>query len=148
MITHCEKYQDWGFLFVRIVAGAIFVLAGWGKVFSGGAAGLAGAFAGTWLALPAVAWTIVGVIELLGGLLLLAGLFMSWNALVLAVIMLVASIVQWAGMLGGNGGFAGARLDILLFAVLVLLSMTGAGKLSADGVWCKPKTRPAKRAKK
>ncbi len=147
MITHCEKYQDWGFLFVRIVAGAIFVLAGWGKVFGGMAAGMQGAMAGTWLALPAVAWLVIGIVELVGGLLLIAGLFMSWNALVLAVIMLFASIVQWTGTLGG-GGFGAARLDVLLLAVLVLFSMTGAGKLSVDNVWCKPKASKAKRAKK
>lgn len=142
MIHNCEKYQDWGFLFVRVVVGAIFILAGYGKLF-GGIEGFAGMLAGLGVPAPVVFAWIVGLIEFIGGALILLGLFARKTPIALILVMLVAAYVQWSG-----GGFGRARLDVLLLSVLVLFTMTGAGKLSLDHIWCKPKAKSSKKSKK
>ena len=129
MIKSCEKYQDWGFVLVRAVIGAIFIVAGSGKLF-GGIEGFSGMLAGLGLPAPVVFAWIVALIELIGGILILVGLFTRYAPVPLAVIMLVATYIQWSG-----GGFGRARLDLLLLSVLVLLMMTGPGKISIDSVW-------------
>lgn len=129
---------------MRVVLGVIFMIAGWGKVFGGMHEGLAAAFAGTLIGLPAWAFLVVGLLELVGGLLLIAGVLTASAAIPLAIIMFVASIVQWTGMVG-DGGFMAARLDLLMVATLVLLALAGGGKLSLEQLWKKPKRKKSKK---
>ncbi len=73
-----------------------------------------------------LAW-LVAVVELLGGLALILGVYTRVAAIPLATIMVVSTIVVWSGAMG-DPGFQAARLDVLLLAAMVSLALTGPGR--------------------
>ena len=126
--------STWAMVPIRIALGVILVHAGAGK-FRRGIGGF-----GSWLGelgipLPRVAAPFVATLELIGGWMLLVGLFTSLVAIPLAVSMLVAAYVNKVKLrlpFAGNENAQGYELDILMFAALLALIIGGAGPLSVD----------------
>ncbi len=81
----------------------------------------------------ALAW-IVSLVELLGGLALLAGLCVELAGLLLSIVMLVA-IFTVTGSMGflAPGGYG---LNLLVIAGLLSVMMSGAGKCSLESKMC------------
>lgn len=120
-------HPGWGITAVRVVAGLILVVAGWGKL-TGGIDGFAGGM--TQMGLPAaqVLAPLVVAFELVGGLLIVAGAGVRWLGIVMvAQFLILALYVQMP-----NRGFGGARLDLMMAAAGLMLVLAGAGKASVD----------------
>ena len=105
-----EKISQFGEFFTRIVIGVIFILAGYGKLFATpGIEGFSGMLGGLGFPLPGFLAILIGVIELVGGIMLLLGLWTTVSASLLSVIMLVAVITVHF-----KDGWAGYRYQLLL----------------------------------
>jgi putative oxidoreductase len=126
--------RDWAALVGRVLLALVFVPAGWGKI--GGFAGTAGYMASKGLPAVEVLLVLTIIVELGGGLALLAGWKARWAALALAGFTLLAALLFhafWATpeatrmveriMFTKNLGIAGGLLLIFAF---------GPGRLSVD----------------
>jgi putative oxidoreductase len=121
----------WGMLPLRLVVGLVFAVHGGQKLFGFGLAGTAGFLGSLGIPLPMVAATVVIVVELLGGLALLAGAWTRIVATALAGDMLVAILTVHA-----RGGFFvphGVEFVLTLLGACLTLAALGAGALSLDG---------------
>ena len=127
---------------LRFAAGLIFVAHGAQKLFGfgggGGLTGTAAFFEQLGLSPAFVLAMTIGVTELAGGVLLLAGLFTRIVAGILAVEMLVAVwkvhlangfFLNWTNAAGAGHGY---EFNLALVALLVALILTGPGALSID----------------
>lgn len=127
MIQPLLPFYDWAILALRIVLGVILLAHGLPKLKN---------FSGTtqWFLSvgfkPATFWTGIAIaVEVLGGVLLIAGLFTQIVAALCVVQFLVAllKVKRTKGLVGGY------ELDLLIVAVAVLLMTSGAGSMSVDG---------------
>lgn len=126
-------------LLARVATGLLFIDHALTKYTAkGGLAGFKGFL--QFLDVPAAGLVsqVVPVVELLGGILLVAGLLTRPVAVVLAGEMaFTATYVKLhaaaVGVIAAAGAPApGAELDIMYFVTLVLLAVMGAGRLSVD----------------
>lgn len=132
MSVRDNRYGDWGLTVMRVVTGIVFFMHGWTKVFVWGFEGTAAGFAQMGIPLAGIAGPFVGLLELLGGLALVAGLATRWISIPLAVTMLVA-IVQVhlaAGFFNPNG----YEFPLTLLAGTVGLALAGGGAFAVDNV--------------
>lgn len=128
--------NDWNPLLLRIALGAVFVVTGVGKVFgvgpkASGIDGFAGLLASVGAPAPGVLAWLVALLELAGGLLLLAGLFTRVAALALSVDMLAATLLVHApnGFVVSEGGY---EYTLTLTLVSLALVLGGPGRLSLE----------------
>jgi len=131
-------HPGWGIAAVRIAAGIILVVAGWGKL-TGGIDQFAGGM--TQMGLPAaqVLAPLVVAFELVGGLLILAGAGARWLGMVMvAQFLILAFFVQMPAR-----GFGAARLDLMMLAAGLMLVLAGAGKASVDEMLARRRRVPA-----
>ncbi len=119
-----EQWAGWGPIVLRVIAGIIFAYAGWNKF--GDLEGTVKAFMG--MGIPAATFSayLVTIVELLGGIALIAGLWTHLAAKLLGIVMVVAFFVTV------QGGFMSAGLPLALFAICFSLFTTGGGKYSMD----------------
>ena len=124
---------EWAAIPLRIALGLIFVDAGFGK-WSRGIRGTGDWMGGLGIPFPHLAAPAVATLELVGGLLLLMGLLVSWIAIPMAISMLVAAYISKVKlqMPFQGGERQGYELNVILVAGLVALVMLGAGPLSLD----------------
>jgi putative oxidoreductase len=130
-------------LLLRVVAALIFFPHGWAKVAGeGGAAAFAASVVEAY-GIPAFLGYIAAYAELVGAVLLLAGLFTRLDALLLAGTMFVAAfVVQLPDALfdvppNAIKAFVvlrGIELPLAMFAICLSLVLTGAGRVSLDHV--------------
>lgn len=124
-------------LALRLGLGVVFVDHGYSKLTGGPAEGFGGMLTGLGVGAPEfVAW-LVTIAELVGGVMLVAGLATRLVALPLIATMIGAIILVKAelGIIAPAGTpMPGAELDIALLAGLVALLFMGAGRLSLDHV--------------
>lgn len=109
-------------LLLRAAIGIIFMAHGYPKLFTR-TAEIAGFFAKAGIPFPLFTVLLVGVIELGGGLALLAGLWTRAAASLLALVMLGAILL----VKGGAGLVGGYELDLVLLAGTVSLALSGPG---------------------
>ncbi len=124
-----SRYSEWSALFLRIAVGVIFIAHGRQKLF-GGLTGFGQYLESLGVPLPHVFAIIVALVEFLGGIALLLGLFTRWAALLLAINMLVAILrVHLPYGLTGTGGF---EFPLALLAAALSLAVTGPQRLSIE----------------
>jgi putative oxidoreductase len=117
-------------LVLRLVTGLIMFMHGWNK-FQGGMDGVAGFFGSLGIAAPEVMAYVVTTIELVGGILLILGLFTRLSAV---AVVLVLIGVLFTAKSGGviTGGDKTMELEMSLAAAAIALALLGPGKLSID----------------
>lgn len=129
----CKNMSDWTKLLLRLAIGAIFILAGWGKLQN--PAMIQGMLNGMGFPLPEIMGWVLILTELIGGVLVLLGLFTCWASIPMAFAMLVALVMVHLPQVfqaGGDFNKSGASFVALILAVLLHFVATGSGKYSLD----------------
>lgn len=123
-----------GLLVLRVVVGAVFAAHGAQKIFEYTIPGTIGSFAGMGVPMPEIAAPFVAFVELIGGILLVLGLFTRLAGVLLAIDMVVALVLVHlsAGLWVGEGGY---EFVAVLGAASLALALTGAGRFSIDGAF-------------
>jgi putative oxidoreductase len=134
--------QAYGSVVLRLAVGAVFLAHGAQKLFGvwggGGPEGTAAYFGQLGLRPAYLIALLVGVVELMGGLMLIIGAYTLVSALALIVIMGFAVwkvhlpngfFINW-GLAPGQGH--GYEFNLTLIAALVALALTGPGAFSID----------------
>ena len=120
----------YGILLLRIVVGLIFVAHGSQKLFGwfggGGPAGTTAFLASLGYRAPARMAIVVGLSEVVGGLLLGFGFLLPLAALLISIVMLnaIATVVLPKGFIGGY------EFELTLMAVALGVTATGPGRIS------------------
>lgn len=120
-------------IFLRLVLGLTMFWHGW-KKFDAGLDGTEGFFDFLGIPAPGFFAVVVALLELVGGLLILAGLLTRLVALLFIIELLVAVIrYKYGEDIGFIGAeTAGAELDWALIAGFVVLALGGPGRVSLD----------------
>ncbi len=126
------RMQGWGLAILRVVVGIVFLVHGFQKLFLMGFDGVAGMMGSLGVPAPGLFAVIVTLVELLGGLALILGLFTRLVAIPLAVDMLVATLT--VHLPNGfsvlpNGGY---EFTLVLLAASVALTVAGPGEAALD----------------
>ncbi|SNR40759.1 DoxX family protein [Blastococcus mobilis] len=124
--------QDIALLLARVVTGVVLIAHGWQKLVTNGVAGTAEGFEAMGVPAAPVAAAIAIVIELLGGVLLVAGAATAVVGVLVALMMLGAALFVHvgAGIFATAGGW---ELVGAIGAAALALAATGAGRFSVDG---------------
>jgi len=121
-----SKKQDIALLVLRIAAGVIFVMHGYGKLFGGnpGMEGFTKMVTGLGFPLPVVFAYAAALSEFVGGIALILGIFPRVAAFFIGCVMLVALVaVKKAQLPKGDVEFA-------LLAIVIAIGLHGAGRYS------------------
>ena len=131
MIWDLADQAEWGLLALRLAIGAIFMVHGWPKMT--GARGMAAAMGGG-EAKPVMVgmFTLQGIVELGGGILMILGVITQLVALAFIVIMIGAIYLKITKF---KSGFmaqqtTGWEFDLVLLAGNILLFLTGPGEIA------------------
>jgi len=134
--TRNNELAQWGPTFARLALGIPIVVAGVGKIFAVGPKGVGiggftGMLTGAGVPIPTVFAWLVGIIELVGGTLLIVGALVRVSAALISVIMMTATLLIHLenGYPTTNGGF---ELTLALFFVAISLVVAGPGRLSVE----------------
>jgi putative oxidoreductase len=133
----CCCNAKWSLVPLRFALGLMFLDAGLPKLFSliGGNSQIPGFFAGIGIPLAGFSAWLVAIIEVVGGLFLLLGLFTWWTGLLLGIIMVVATLLTTLSPLNW-----GNLTKHLLFIAALVAVMYGSRYFSFDkscGCCCK-----------
>jgi putative oxidoreductase len=126
-----EKLDWLGPLVARITLGVLFVSTGWGKVHS--LAKVTAYFTELGIPFPGVQAPMVSFVELIGGSLLVLGLFARLAALPLMASMLVAILTAQRSNVHSLPDLFGL-VEWTYLALLLWVALAGAGKVSLDHV--------------
>ena len=147
-----NNYMHWSPLCLRLIVGFGFMAHGWAKI-SRGTAGFEKLLIQTGVPMPHLMSIVAPYTELIGGFLILIGLFTRWVSIPLIISMLVAmltvnihygfSSIKTIGLTpaGPLFGPPGYEINLLYIACLLSLMITGAGALSVDLLMVNTKTR-------
>lgn len=114
----------------RVLLSILFILAGFSKLTA--LTGTAGFFGSLGLPMPMVTATIVGLVELLGGVAILVGFKTRIAAIVLAVFVLAATAIAHLDF-SQAGNAMMLQKNLAIAGGFLLLAVLGAGPLSVDG---------------
>ncbi|HEX6574760.1 MAG TPA: DoxX family protein [Gemmatimonadaceae bacterium] len=125
-----DRQAQIGLGIVRIVAGIVFMAHGYQKFFTMGIPGVTGFFGGLGIPLPGVAAPMVATLELVGGFLLVIGLFARFIAIPLAIDMATAIALVHAK----NGFYLpmGVEFVLMLMTAAIAVAIAGSGAFSID----------------
>jgi putative oxidoreductase len=139
----------WAALPLRLIVGYGFMAHGYAKLARGPEAFI-GILAAIGIPAPKLmAWATI-VVELLGGLSVLLGAFVTWAGVPMAAILLVAMFtvhlpngfssikLQAITPAGAQFGQPGYETDLLYLACLAALALGGAGPFAVDGARARP----------
>src|SRR3989344_3484842 len=136
MLESLNKYQGLGLFFVRLAVGIVFLVHGVGKLLNAGPIPLGlSAFSGFLesLGVPAASFAglLVALIETVGGLLILLGLWTRMAALGTAIVTFVAFFLVHVskGFSIANGGY---EFILVLFLCSLALLFGGSGDYAVD----------------
>jgi len=116
-------------LFARIVVGTVFAVSGWGKLNA--LPKVTQNFVEWGIPAPHILTPFVAGVELVGGILLLLGLFTRFAAVPLVIVMIVAIVAAKFGEIDGFATLAGFE-ETAYMALLGWLAVAGPGPLSLD----------------
>ena len=121
-----------GITVLRVVVGIVFLMHGWQKLFVFHFAGVAGFLGQLGVPAPSVMGVVLTLVEFLGGIALILGLFTRWAAWLLALEMVVAILLVHLK----HGFFMpqGFEYALTLLAANIALALNGPGTASIDGV--------------
>ena len=128
-----DRLRGWGVAVLRVMVGLIFLAHGVQKLFGEGFGGVAGMMGGLGIPAPALAAVVLVLVELLGGVALILGLFTRLAAVPLAFSMLVATVLVHLpnGFFSSSGG---VEFTLLLTVACVALAMTGSDEAALDRI--------------
>ena len=133
MIWDFADQAEWGLLALRLAIGAIFIVHGWPKVT--GARGMAAAMGGG-EAKPVMVgvFTLQGIVEIGGGILMILGVLTQLVALAFAIIMIGAILLKNTQFKTGfmSQQTTGWEFDLVLLAGNILLFLTGPGEIAVQ----------------
>ncbi|HWS31635.1 MAG TPA: DoxX family protein [Actinoplanes sp.] len=123
--------RDVALLIARVVVGIVFIAHGWQKFNEWGLDGTSAAFGQMGVPLPTVSAWFAAIVELAGGVALVAGIAVPVVSLLLIVNMLGAFLIVHMsnGIFVDNGGF---ELVATLGAAALIFAVLGAGRFSVD----------------
>jgi putative oxidoreductase len=135
MLSGLDPLRGFAPLILRAACGVIFIVHGYGKLFSGMADFKAFVVS---LGLPEIlAWVAAGI-EFFGGAALILGLLTRWAALGLAAVMVVAILkVHLPHGLTGDQGY---EYPLALLAISLSLMLVGGGPISLDALLVEKKS--------
>ena len=123
--------RDTALLLAPVVTGVVLVAHGWQKLVTNGVAATTDGFEGMGIPLAPVAAVFATVVELLGGVMLIAGAATALVGVLVVLDMLGAALFVHIG----NGVFVaegGWELVGVIAAVALALAAAGAGRFSVD----------------
>lgn len=148
-----KNYQHYSPVFLRLIIGYGFMAHGWAKL-SRGPAGFEKLLTQVGVPFPHITSWISPLIELIGGMAIFLGIFVSVTAIPLIFTMLVAmftvqvnygfSSVKTIGLTpkGPLFGPPGYEINLLYIAGLLSLIFTGAGRFSVDSMLINRRNKP------
>lgn len=133
-MSKCEKLKGVSKLLLRLVVGGIFVYAGWMKLQN--PAMVQGMLTSMNFPLPVVMAWVLSLSEFIFGILVVLGVFTAASTLPLMFAMLVAFLTVHI-----KDGLTNPMTQyvMLIFASLLTLCASGAGKYSVDAMMAKKK---------
>jgi putative oxidoreductase len=121
---------------LRVILGIVFVVHGAQKLFGwfggGGVGGTADFFASLGLNPGAPLGVLSGAGEIIGGLLLVVGIWLPLAAALLAIDMLVTIVFRTSKLGFINGG--GVELNLLILAMVAAIVLVGPGAWTLQGM--------------
>ncbi|MDP9201866.1 MAG: DoxX family protein [Gemmatimonadota bacterium] len=132
------RFAKWGMLPLRIVVGLVFLMHGGQKLFVFGLGGTADIMGKLGLPLPFMCAAIVIMVELLGGLAILLGVFARLAGALLAFEMAVAILV--ARLHGGFFAPYGYEFEFTLLGACLTFALNGPGQMSLEEKWHRSST--------
>lgn len=130
-----QTLEPWAYPMVRIAAGAILMVHGYVKLFLGGATFVAEKILPNLGFYPPLTWAyFLGVLELVGGAMIVAGLLTRLIAVILVIEFLIITF-GWNFRFGFSftnpGG--GYEYPLLWLIVFISIAIRGGGRYSIDG---------------
>ena len=120
----------WGLFPLRAVVGIVFLMHGGQKLFVYGFDGTTNAMIQMGIPLPAVSAVVVALVEFLGGVALLTGLWARWAALLLVGDMAVAILA--VRLKGGFFAPRGFEFELTLLGAALTVALIGPGRGPLD----------------
>lgn len=130
LIVQLSLQADYGLMALRVMMGIILTYQGWLKITELGFA--VGFFDKVGIPFAMVTGPFISMLEFIGGLALVVGLFVRYLGTLFVIQFLVAANVQWVVL---NTGYMGSRLVLIILFGVVMLSTNGGGALSLDRVF-------------
>ena len=122
---------DWGITVVRIMTGLLFAVHGYQK-FARGLGEMSAYFTKISIPFSGLMAPFIASLELIGGILLILGLFTRVVGALFAVEMLVTTV--WVKLALGAGWNA-SDLDRMLLVACILFVLAGPGVAALDRLW-------------
>ena len=122
----------WGITVVRLMAGLIITVASLEKFNGGGFEGFTKVSSGLGLPVPEFWGVFIPLLELIGGLLILTGLFSRWVAFLFIVEYFVTSFLLKVPRPAPFGGWDSMRIDLMLWATVIAIAMVGPGAFALE----------------
>ncbi len=125
-VLRTHRYHDLTHFGLRITAGILFIVHSLGKFDPSSNGFLSG------IGLPPEMGTLIGIMELVGGILLILGVLTRITSSLLAIEML--GIMVYVKKLQSFSGRGGLELELLVFAILLTLLVLGPGRISLSHI--------------
>jgi len=134
---------SWGITVLRVVAGLIIFVTGLEKLNAGFDA-FTKTTTGLGLPLAQLWGVFIPLLESIGGLMLLTGLWARWVAILFVIEYAVTSFGLKAMRAPPFGGFDSMRIDVMLWTSAIVLVLVGPGAFALESVvkriWSRPAT--------
>ncbi len=132
-LSPMDRLAEFAPLVVRAIVGVIMAAHGLQKLL-GGPANFGGILGQLGVPAPTLMAFVVTFVELVGGILLVVGLFSRLAALLLTINLVVAILLVKVGVgfLSPQSGGVGAELDLALIAGFLAVLFAGPGRISLD----------------
>jgi len=130
-----KTVTDIALLIMRVILGVIFIAHGYPKLFVFKIPGFAQFLSQLGVPLPGLFAVIVTLVEFLGGILIILGIFSRWIGLLMAINMLVATFlvkIKVGLVVPPNQPGVGAEIDLALFAIALAILVFGPGSISVE----------------